>query len=504
MSSVETTGGCWIAASRPCHWIRVNWVQLYIVLVFCFLEMFFKLSETKTWESRVIAGDYVTPESTTFFSHEHGRSLTVTWPQELYFFVPRYPLFFCVPYKRLQSHKWQSNKGQGGDSTMVLESSHYPCDAGSLHEQSQLHQGADLHHPPQKHVWWHFGKGGVSKKGKACGLYFFKNGIDMIIALKVVLDLMTEFQQDAFLACFSETVSPQIFQYATTQVKDKLLEAGFVHKVFFLQCDFTNNSWKQKNNWGMEGQPWANGPLAPKVPAGGRSFWPSSPKGSSAQVMQDGIQRAFGNSPWRTWQMAGRPSPQLLDLNLLDFLLGFFFGATFLKHAYWMYVWHLRPGLASSPQELWQCFHPWIWWRSSAALRRWCRPRSCNRDLCSYWWPRTERRWPSPVFGATSFEWGQLQAEVPKCWSHDCCYLEHGKWAEYYMYFGWQQGLPQHRQQGDGLWGRDYKRKAPLHVCWRDMDFWGCKGHERKKQVEHFLKHVLFEVRQRTRKHVTI
>ena len=246
MSSVETTGGCWIAASRPCHWIRVNWVQLYIVLVFCFLEMFFKLSETKTWESRVIAGDYVTPESTTFFSHEHGRSLTATWPQELYFFVPRCPLFFCVPYKRLQSHKWQSNKGQGGDSTMVLESSHYPCDAGSLHEQSQLHQGADLHHPPQKHVWWHFGKGGVSKKGKACGLYFLKNGIDMIIALKVVLDLMTEFQQDAFLACFSETVSPQIFQYATTQVKDKLLEAGFVHKVFFLQCDFTNNSWKQK------------------------------------------------------------------------------------------------------------------------------------------------------------------------------------------------------------------------------------------------------------------
>jgi hypothetical protein len=54
----------------------------------------------------------------------------------------------------------------------------------------------------------------------------------MIIALKVVLDLMTEFQQDAFLACFSETVSPQIFQYATTQVKDKLLEAGFVQSFF--------------------------------------------------------------------------------------------------------------------------------------------------------------------------------------------------------------------------------------------------------------------------------
>lgn len=68
----------------------------------------------------------------------------------------------------------------------------------------------------------------------------------MIIALKVVLDLMTEFQQDAFLACFSETVSPQIFQYATTQVKDKLLEAGFVHKVFFLQYDFIKQLLKTK------------------------------------------------------------------------------------------------------------------------------------------------------------------------------------------------------------------------------------------------------------------
>lgn len=30
------------------------------------------------------------------------------------------------------------------------------------------------------------------------------------------------------------------------------------------------------------------------------------------------------------------------------------------------------------------------------------------------------------------------------------------------------------------------------------------KAMKEKKQVEHFLKHVLFEVRQRTRKHVTI
>lgn len=40
------------------------------------------------------------------------------------------------------------------------------------------------------------------------------------------MDLMTEFQQDAFLACFSETTIPAVFQYSVTQVKDKLLEAG--------------------------------------------------------------------------------------------------------------------------------------------------------------------------------------------------------------------------------------------------------------------------------------
>ena len=54
-----------------------------------------------------------------------------------------------------------------------------------------------------------------------------------MITLKVALDLMTEFQQDAFLACISETTNTAIFQYATTQVKDKLLEAGFVQRILF-------------------------------------------------------------------------------------------------------------------------------------------------------------------------------------------------------------------------------------------------------------------------------
>ena len=149
-----------------------------IIFVFWFFSFFWNVLLKTTWRSRVIAGEYVTPESTTFFSHEHGRSLTVTWPQELNIF-PCYSFLFldisCVPHMRLQSYKGQNKTGQGGDSTMVFESSHYPCNAGSLHEQSQLHQGSDLHHPPQKHVWWHFGKGVVSKKVKLCGLYVQEN-----------------------------------------------------------------------------------------------------------------------------------------------------------------------------------------------------------------------------------------------------------------------------------------------------------------------------------------
>lgn len=47
-----------------------------------------------------------------------------------------------------------------------------------------------------------------------------------LFTLKVVVDCMTEFQQDTFLACYAETTVPAIYQYSVTQVKDKLLEVG--------------------------------------------------------------------------------------------------------------------------------------------------------------------------------------------------------------------------------------------------------------------------------------
>lgn len=42
--------------------------------------------------------------------------------------------------------------------------------------------------------------------------------------LQVAIDLMTELQSNAYLACYSETAHPLLFQFALGQVKDKLLE----------------------------------------------------------------------------------------------------------------------------------------------------------------------------------------------------------------------------------------------------------------------------------------
>ena len=42
---------------------------------------------------------------------------------------------------------------------------------------------------------------------------------------EVLIDMMTEFQSDMHLACYSEMESPSIYTYATTGVKEKLLQA---------------------------------------------------------------------------------------------------------------------------------------------------------------------------------------------------------------------------------------------------------------------------------------
>lgn len=48
--------------------------------------------------------------------------------------------------------------------------------------------------------------------------------VQMMTSLQVLLDMMNELQQECYVAGFSETTSPAIFQYAVTGVKDKLLE----------------------------------------------------------------------------------------------------------------------------------------------------------------------------------------------------------------------------------------------------------------------------------------
>ena len=42
--------------------------------------------------------------------------------------------------------------------------------------------------------------------------------------MEVLADMMNDLQADCFLAAFSETQNANIFQFAVTGVKDKLLE----------------------------------------------------------------------------------------------------------------------------------------------------------------------------------------------------------------------------------------------------------------------------------------
>ena len=47
-------------------------------------------------------------------------------------------------------------------------------------------------------------------------------------SLQVVCELMVDLADQCHLSCFSETVNPEIFSYATLQVKDHLLQVGML------------------------------------------------------------------------------------------------------------------------------------------------------------------------------------------------------------------------------------------------------------------------------------
>ncbi|CAK8999487.1 Uncharacterized protein SCF082_LOCUS6070 [Durusdinium trenchii] len=108
--------------------------------------------------------EYVTPESGVFFSHEQGRSLT----------------------DKEDGAQWFS-------SPATIKSILQAC----LSKVSTMkNQVCILHH------------------------YSMYEGTFE----KVAVDMMAELQQDCHLACYSETSSPQLFQFSVGQLKDKLLE----------------------------------------------------------------------------------------------------------------------------------------------------------------------------------------------------------------------------------------------------------------------------------------
>lgn len=109
---------------------------------------------------------------------------------------------------------------------------------------------------------------------------------------------MNEFNQEAYLACYSECTNPTIFQFAVTQLKDKLLEdrklkTNFVYKQVF--CCFC--SLKDASKTGMERRTWDHGHHGSEVSKGAWSFYTYNSKASFAEVVQNDSFRPSGNSP---------------------------------------------------------------------------------------------------------------------------------------------------------------------------------------------------------------
>ena len=70
-------------------------------------------------------------------------------------------------------------------------------------------------------------EGTWEKAGRHC-VFMFKLLCITVDQLQVVLDMMVELNDACYLASYSETTNNAIFSFATTQVKDKLLEAMLI------------------------------------------------------------------------------------------------------------------------------------------------------------------------------------------------------------------------------------------------------------------------------------
>ena len=161
-------------------------------------------------------GEYVTPESTTFLSHEGGRSLTEAWT---FIWNKNWVLGIGEMW-------WNIDFGSSQDKEETAQWISSPSTLSALVE-SCLSRVSTLkgqvllvHHLSQyegnlEKVW------GTIKK--CCS---FSWGWRFFHFPQVVLDWMQELGETCYVTCYSQTSNPAIFAYSLMQAKDKLLQDG--------------------------------------------------------------------------------------------------------------------------------------------------------------------------------------------------------------------------------------------------------------------------------------
>ena len=150
----------------------------------------------------IMSGDYVTPESGTFFTHEQGRSLTEAGLDIACF------LFVCFLFCSYFAETVRQTWGQAGRGSVVCISTNHSEYLGDLSVKGEHFERTSPHCATSHDVWW--------RPKKECLFFSLCN--------EVLVDMMTELQSECYVAGFSETQNSNIFQYSVTSVKDKLLE----------------------------------------------------------------------------------------------------------------------------------------------------------------------------------------------------------------------------------------------------------------------------------------
>lgn len=126
MFSARMTSGIWIAASPQCLCLSVTCLWKEYVSCFSMFSLSFVCIKGGVKWCVPPEGEYATPESTTLFSHEHGRSLTETWAKIvgllwfLFFPLNGWSLFRCMV--RTKSGQRTRRKQRSGSLPRQLSS----------------------------------------------------------------------------------------------------------------------------------------------------------------------------------------------------------------------------------------------------------------------------------------------------------------------------------------------------------------------------------------------